>query len=65
MKRKTLCQSGNTVFRWYDRRTRSTVVRTLDSLGNQLGEADYSGNKQSADFAHVQAIKANGGESSK
>ena len=60
MKRKTLCKNGNTVLRWSDRRTRSTVIQTLDASGNQVGEADYSGNKQSADFAHAAILKQNG-----
>jgi len=59
MKRKTLCKNGNTIFRWYDRRTRSTVIQTLDPQGNQIGEADYSGNKQSADWAHERIIQQN------
>jgi len=62
MKRKTLCKNGNTVLRWYDRATRSTVIQTLDASGNQVGEADYSGNKQSADFAHGAILKKNSGD---
>jgi hypothetical protein len=62
MKRKTLCKNGNTVLRWYDRSTRSTVIQTLDAQMNQIGEADYTGNKQSADFAHVAILKENGGD---
>ena len=62
MKRKTICKNGNTVLRWYDRRTRSTVIQTLDASGNQVGEADYSGNKQSADSAHAAILKANNHE---
>ena len=50
------------MLRWYDRSTRSTVVQTLDASGNQVGEADYSGNKQSADLAHVAILKENGGD---
>ncbi len=57
MKRKTICKNGNTVLRWYDRATRSTVIQTIDPNGNQVGEADYSGNKQSADAAHVAILK--------
>ena len=59
LKRKTLCKNGNTVIRWYDRHTRSTVIQTLDPSGNQVGDADYSGNKQSADFAHARILEAN------
>jgi len=59
MKRKTICKNGNTVLRWYDRATRSTVIQTLDASGNQLGEADYSGSKQSADAAHAAILAEN------
>lgn len=59
MKRKTLCANGNTVLRWYDRRTRSTVIQTLDASGNQIGEAEYSGNKQSADAVHAWILRQN------
>ena len=62
MKRKTICKNGNTVLRWYDRRTRSTVIQTLDVDGNQIGDADYSGNKKSADFAHAAILKKNNEE---
>jgi hypothetical protein len=33
------------------------VIQTIDPNGNQVGEADYSGNKQSADAAHVAILK--------
>ena len=59
MKRKTLCANGLTVFRWYDRITRSTVIQTLDASGNQIGEAEYSGNKQSADAVHAWILRQN------
>lgn len=51
--------------RWYDRKSRSTVIQVLDANGDQIGDADYSGNKQSADFAHEYFIKQNGGEINK
>jgi len=47
--------------RWYDRRSRSTVIQTLDASGNQVGDADYSGNKKSADYAHAAIVAENGG----
>lgn len=65
MKRKTICQNGNMIERWYDRKSRSTVIQVLDANGDQIGDADYSGNKQSADFAHEYFIKQNGGEINK
>jgi hypothetical protein len=59
MKRKTLCANGLTVFRWYDPITRSTIIQTLNASGNQIGEAEYSGNKQSADAVHAFILKKN------
>jgi hypothetical protein len=38
------------------------VIQTIDTNGNQVGEADYSGNKQSADFAHGAILKKNSGD---
>lgn len=61
MPMKTKCRNGNTVERFYDKRTRSSVTRVIDASGNQIGEADYSGNKASADFAKAALIKENGG----
>ena len=58
---KTQCKNGNIVENWYDRRTRNSIVRTIDANGNQIGEADYSGNRVSANLAKVQMIKMNGG----
>lgn len=40
------------VDRWYDRRTRSWVVQTLDGEGNQVGDAYYTGVK--SDAIHTQ-----------
>lgn len=59
---KTLCKNGNTVERFYDRKSRSCVTRVLDKAGNQIGDADYSGNKVSADFEREQMLKDNGGK---
>jgi DNA-binding beta-propeller fold protein YncE len=55
------CNNGNTVSSWYDRKTRSSVTQVLDKDGNQLGDADYSGNRVSARWARTQAVKDNGG----
>ena len=58
---KTLCKNGNTVERFYERTSRSSVTRILDPKGNQIGNADYSGNKICADFVKEIMIKDNGG----
>ena len=58
---KILCKNGNTVERWYDRQTRSSVTQVLDPAGNQLGSADYDGNKASAKFSLDARVKENGG----
>jgi len=62
MKRKVTCRNGNTVERFYDRRTRSSVTVVKDRDGNQVGGADYSGNQESANSARATMIKDNGGE---
>lgn len=62
-RRKVLCCNGNTVERFYDRGTRSSVTVVRDAAGNQIGEADYDGNNESAAFAMRAAIATNGGES--
>lgn len=59
---KTLCKNGNSIERFYDRKSRSSVTRVIDANGNQIGDADYSGNKKSADYAKAMMIKANGGQ---
>lgn len=61
MKRRTLCNDGNTVERFYDRATRSSVTRILDKDGNQVGEAQYDGNKLSASFSWCGLVRLCGG----
>lgn len=58
---KEKCKNGNTVERFYDRTSRSSVTRVLDPNGNQIGDADYSGNKKSSDYVKSIMIKDNGG----
>jgi hypothetical protein len=62
MRRKILCKNGNTVERFYDRATRSSVTIVHDANGNQVADAEYDGDKASADFSMRMAIKDNGGE---
>jgi hypothetical protein len=64
MKRRVICKNGNVVERFYDRMTRSHVVVVKDSDGNQIGDADYSGNTISMSAYFFAAIKNNGGEQS-
>jgi len=59
---KTKCANGNTVDHWYDRKTRSSVTQVNDADGNQIGDAQYSGNKTTAQATRNAAIKANGGK---
>lgn len=53
---------------WYDRSTRSWVVQTLDTYGNQVGDADYCGTRGQRDAcmearkADLQADMVAGGE---
>ena len=55
------CQNGNRVERFYDRPARSSVTRVLDPNGDQIGDADYSGNKVTAAFVKTAMIKEQGG----
>ena len=61
MKLKILCHNGNTVERFYDRRSRSSVTLVKDPEGNQIGDANYDGDKVSAAFSMETMIKENGG----
>jgi hypothetical protein len=38
------------VEKWYDRQTRSWVIQTKDSSGNQVGEATYVHSKREANI---------------
>jgi hypothetical protein len=55
------CNNGNFIERFYDRRTKSSVTKLVDKLGNQIKDAEYDGNKLSADFSLKMMIKDNGG----
>ena len=62
MKRKVKCNNGNTVERFYDRSSRSSVTAVFDPDHCQIGDAEYDGNKVSAAFSMARLIKENGGE---
>lgn len=64
-RRKVRCNNGNTVERFYDPRTRSSVTAVYDPEHIQIGEADYDGNQITAAYSMAMAIKANGGEATK
>lgn len=55
------CNNGNKLDCWYDRQTRSSVLQVMDPEGNQIGEADYSGNRISADHMKAFRLRENGG----
>jgi len=40
-----------TVDQWYDHHTRSWVTQLKDSEGNQVGEAEYDGTRESAEVS--------------
>jgi hypothetical protein len=46
---KKVFDSRWSLARWYDRKTRSYVVQTLDPDGNQVGDAAYCGTREWAD----------------
>jgi len=58
---KTKCNNGNTVERFYDRKTKSSVTRVVDACGNQIGDASYDGNKITASFVWCGMVRDNGG----
>jgi len=49
---------GRFVETWYDRGTTSWVTQTKDENFNQIDEAIYTGNQDSAKFAHEAACNA-------
>jgi hypothetical protein len=57
--KKLHCSNGNVVETWYDKAGKYYVVRVTDPEGNQIGEADYSGNRLSAQWALELALKEN------
>jgi hypothetical protein len=61
IKRRVVCKNGNAVERFYERTTRSHVVVVKDAEGNQLGDADYSGNVISMAHMFHTRINENGG----
>ena len=61
MPRKLKCKNGNTVVRWYDRASRSSVTQVFDPSGNSVGESQYDGNRVSAKFSWGALVKENGG----
>lgn len=62
MKRKVECANGRFVERFWDRSTRSSVTIVVDKEGNQIGDADYSGNQVTANHMRDHMIAENGGE---
>jgi hypothetical protein len=55
-KRRKVTWYGESVETWYDPQTRSYVTQRKDSEGNQIGDAEYAGNRDSAAFAHLCAL---------
>lgn len=48
--------TGFSVETWWDRYSRNWVTQTKDAEGNQVGSADYSGEKLGAAIAHLWAL---------
>jgi len=59
---KIKCKNGNVVESWYDRATKYYVTQTKDASGNQIGDAEFAGCKQTRDFDVKAAVEKNGGE---
>lgn len=49
---KTTIVPDGTVETWYDRKTRSYVTVRKNALGDQVGDASYDGDRESAKLAH-------------
>tara|TARA_R110002051_G_scaffold241955_2_gene302356 strand:+ start:2529 stop:3005 length:477 start_codon:yes stop_codon:yes gene_type:complete len=48
--------NGNTVETWWDRQSLNWITHPLDAEGNQLADADFSGEKNDAAIAHLWAL---------
>lgn len=46
-----------TIFTWYDRQSRNWITQYRDSEGNQIGNAEFSGNKKDANETHKELSK--------
>lgn len=59
---KIICNNGNTVESWYDSRTHSWVTQVRDANGNQVGDANYSGNRDTQRSVLASRVGDNGGQ---
>lgn len=48
----TTFADGQSVYTWYDRQSRNWITQLRDSQKNQIGNAEFSGNKKSANITH-------------
>ena len=55
--KKHITNEGLSVETWYDRQVRSWLTQIKDPEGNQIGNAFWSGSKDSAKNAHKEAIQ--------
>lgn len=55
-KRRKLTHNSHTVETWHDPHSRSYVTQYLDAEGSQIGDAEYSGTRDSAAFAHLTTL---------
>ncbi len=42
---------------WWDRYSRNWITQVKDMDGNQIGDADYSGNRYGADITHERTVR--------
>ena len=47
-----------TIFTWYDRSKRIWITQYKDAEGNQIGNAEFSGNKKCANETHKEFLKS-------
>ena len=43
---------------WYDKHSRNYITTMLDADGQQIDDADFTGNRFDAHFAHTTAVNA-------
>lgn len=44
--------NGYTIYTWYDRQSRNWITQYRDAEGNQIGNAEFSGNRTNANTLH-------------
>ena len=54
----TTFSNGHTIDTWYDKQSKLWITQLLDENAHQIGDAEFSPNKQSALYIHKQLVKS-------